>query len=80
VVRPLPQFRAHLQRGRRPVWRPGHFAKIDTEAQPALGRQFNIRAIPTLLVFRDRRETRRVSGALPAGELDRLVREVIDQP
>ena len=56
------------------------FAKVDTEAEPALGQQFNIRAIPTLLVFLDGREARRVSGALPAGELDRLVREVIDQP
>jgi thioredoxin 2 len=53
------------------------FAKVDTEAQPALGQQFNIRAIPTLVTFAGGREAGRVSGALPAGELDRLIRQMI---
>jgi thioredoxin 2 len=53
------------------------FAKVDTEAQPGLGQQFNIRAIPTLVTFAAGRESGRVSGALPAGELDRLIRQMI---
>jgi thioredoxin 2 len=56
------------------------FAKVDTEAEPALGQQFGIRSIPTLVAFSNGREVARVSGALPAGELDRLVRQVIDRP
>jgi thioredoxin 2 len=52
------------------------FAKVDTEAQPTLGQQYNIRAIPTLLTFVGGRESGRVSGALPAGDLDRLIRQV----
>ncbi len=54
------------------------FAKVDTEEQPALGQQFAIRSIPTLVAFAKGREVGRVSGALPAGELDRLVRQVIE--
>ena len=53
------------------------FAKVDTEEQPALGQQFGIRSIPTLVAFSNGREVGRVSGALPAGELDRLVRQVV---
>lgn len=55
------------------------FAKVDTEAEPALGQQFNIRAIPTLLTFVNGREAGRVSGALPAGELERLIRQMIER-
>jgi thioredoxin 2 len=46
--------------------------KLDTEAQPAAGARFGIRAIPTLVVFRDGREVQRVSGALPPEELRRF--------
>jgi len=54
------------------------FAKVDTEEQQALGERFAIRSIPTLLAFSNGREVGRVSGALPASELDRLVRQVIE--
>ena len=54
------------------------FAKVDTEAEPALGQQFNIRAIPTLVAFFAGREIGRVSGALPAAGLERMVRQAIE--
>ncbi|WP_101926669.1 thioredoxin TrxC [Luteimonas rhizosphaerae] len=41
-------------------------AKVDTEAQPALGSRFGIRSIPTLVLFDDGRERARQSGAMPA--------------
>jgi thioredoxin 2 len=47
------------------------FAKVDTEAQPGLASQYAIRSIPTLAVFRGGREVARVSGAMPAAELQR---------
>jgi thioredoxin 2 len=53
------------------------FAKVDTEAQPMLGQQFAIRSIPTLMAFIGGRELARVSGALPAAELDRLVHQTL---
>ena len=55
------------------------FAKVDTEAEPDLGQQFAIRSIPTLVAFSNGREIGRVSGALPAGELDRMIRQVIER-
>src|SRR5690606_34606178 len=38
-------------------------AKVDTEAQPALGARFGIRSIPTMAVFLHGRELGRQSGA-----------------
>ena len=47
------------------------FAKVNTEAQPGLASQYAIRSIPTLAVFSGGREIARVSGAMPAPELQR---------
>jgi thioredoxin 2 len=46
--------------------------KLDTEAHPEAGDRFGIRAIPTLVAFRDGKEVDRASGALPAHELRRF--------
>lgn len=45
------------------------FAKVDTEAEPHLGADHQIRSIPTLALFKGAREIDRVSGALPAAQL-----------
>jgi thioredoxin 2 len=45
------------------------FAKVDTEAQPALAQRFGIRSIPSLLLFRNGAEVDRVAGALDAAGL-----------
>jgi len=47
--------------------------KVNTEAEPELGERFGIRSIPTLAVFRRGREVRRVAGARPAADIERLV-------
>jgi thioredoxin 2 len=44
-------------------------AKVDTEALPGVASRFDIRSIPTLILFRDGREARRVSGAMPASAI-----------
>ena len=44
-------------------------AKVNTEMLPQVAGQFQISAIPTLILFRDGREAGRVSGARPAKEL-----------
>lgn len=48
-------------------------AKVDTEAEQALAARYQIRSIPTLVLFRAGREIARQSGALPAHELRRWV-------
>ena len=52
------------------------FAKVDTEAQPALAGAFGIRSIPTLMVFRDSVLIFQQAGSLPAAALDELVGKV----
>ncbi len=45
------------------------FAKVNTEDQQSLGAHFNIRSIPTLILFKQGREIDRISGALDASAL-----------
>ena len=52
------------------------FAKVDTEAQQQLAAAFDIRSIPTLMVFRDEVILYAQPGALPAAMLDDLIAKV----
>ncbi|OGQ13483.1 MAG: thioredoxin [Deltaproteobacteria bacterium RBG_16_71_12] len=52
------------------------FAKVDTEAEPALAAAFGIRSIPTLLVFRDQVLIFQQAGSLPAAALEDLIEKV----
>lgn len=50
-------------------------AKLDTEAANDVAARFNIRSIPTLIVFREGREVARQAGAMPAPQLAAWIRE-----
>jgi thioredoxin 1 len=52
------------------------FAKVDTEANPDLSSAFQIRSIPTLMIFRDGIGVFAQAGALPRPALDDLLRQV----
>ena len=49
-------------------------AKVDTEAEPALGSRFDIRSIPTLALFAGGREVARQAGAMGAADIVRWTR------
>ena len=49
------------------------FAKINTEDEQELAAQFNIRSIPTLMIFRDDIIVYAEAGALSAGALEQVV-------
>ncbi len=49
------------------------FAKVNTQNEQNLGAKFNIRSIPTLIVFKNGKEVQRVSGALDSVNLQNLV-------
>jgi thioredoxin 2 len=51
------------------------FAKVDTEAEQAIAAEFGIRSIPTLIVFKGRKEVARQAGAMPAEQLKAWVRQ-----
>jgi thioredoxin 1 len=52
------------------------FAKVDTEAEQELAGAFEIRSIPTLMIFRDRVLLYAEAGALPEQALDDIVSKV----
>jgi thioredoxin 2 len=51
--------------------------KLDTEANPAIGQQYNIRSIPTLAIFKNGAEIERISGALAPSQLEQLISKFI---
>ena len=44
-------------------------AKLDTQAEPAIGRRMRIQGVPTMALFQGGREKARVSGAMSANSL-----------
>ena len=50
--------------------------KLDTEANPAISQQYNIRSIPTLAIFKNGSEVERISGALPPSQLEQVISRV----
>jgi thioredoxin 1 len=51
------------------------FGKIDTDAEQDLAMQFNIRSIPTLMVWRDGLLLLSQPGVVPAAALDDLIEQ-----
>src|SRR6476646_11538798 len=49
------------------------FAKVNTEAEQEIAAAFDIRSIPTLMVFRDKVILYSQAGALPAGAFGELI-------
>ena len=49
------------------------FAQVNTEEQQQLAGHFNIRSIPTLMIFRDNIIVFAEAGALPASALDQVL-------
>lgn len=52
-------------------------AKVNTEEQPVISQQYNIRSIPTLALFQSGREIARMSGAMPLPQLMQWLRQHI---
>ena len=52
------------------------FAKVNTEVEQELAASFQIRSIPTLMVFRENIILYSESGSLPANALDALIEQV----
>lgn len=49
------------------------FAKVNTEEQQGIGAHFNIRSIPTLMIFRSNIIVFAEAGALPGSALDQVL-------
>lgn len=66
-----PVYEAASERHQGLVW-----GKLDTESQPELAAAFDIRSIPTVMVFRQGILLFRQAGSLPARALDELINQV----
>ncbi|MDC1509281.1 thioredoxin TrxC [Oceanospirillaceae bacterium] len=55
------------------------FVKVDTQAEQALGGQFNIRSIPTLMVFKNGKVIDQLSGALPQQQFMRWLNDAVNK-
>jgi thioredoxin 1 len=66
-----PIFEAAAERHPDLVW-----GKVDTEAQTELAGAFEVRSMPTLMIFRDGIRLFSEAGLLPASALDDLVKQV----
>jgi thioredoxin 2 len=53
------------------------FAKLNTQDEPAPAARFNIRSIPTLIVFRTGKEIARQSGSMDTSTLTRWLNSVV---
>lgn len=53
------------------------FTKVNTEDQQNLGAKFGIRSIPTLVIYKNGNEVKRVSGALDPLRLQTMINEYL---
>ena len=51
------------------------FAKVDTERYPSIASQYQVSALPTLVLFQHGKPVRRVEGALGSADLRRWLKE-----
>ncbi len=63
----------HFERAARQLKDRVRLVKVNTEEAPGLATRYGIRAIPTLVLFRNGVEAKRTSGALDTGALTRWV-------
>lgn len=52
--------------------------KVDTEAEQAIAARYDIRSIPTMILFRGGKELARQSGAMPAGSIVNWARQALN--
>ena len=67
----------HFENAARELEPKMRFAKLNTQDEPAPANRFNIRSIPTLIVFHRGKEVARQSGAMDSGRLARWLGTVV---
>ncbi|MGF1748296.1 thioredoxin TrxC [Vibrio cionasavignyae] len=53
------------------------FVKIDTEAQQQLAARYQIRSIPTIMVFKNGQKVEQLNGALPKSQFEQWLKQFI---
>jgi thioredoxin 2 len=68
---PCRSMAPHFERAAQALKDRVRLVKVNTEEAPALAQRYGIRAIPTLILFKNGAEAKRMSGAMDAGALER---------
>jgi thioredoxin 2 len=68
---PCRSMAPHFERAAESLKGRVRLVKVNTEEAPGLAQRYGIRAIPTLVLFRNGVEEKRMSGVLDAGALER---------
>ncbi|QTG97774.1 thioredoxin TrxC, partial [Vibrio furnissii] len=55
------------------------FVKIDTESQQNLAAKFQIRSIPTIMVFKNGQRVDVINGALPKSQFDQWLNQALNK-
>jgi len=55
------------------------FVKVDTESQQNLAAKFQIRSIPTVMVFKDGQRVDLINGALPKSQFDQWLNQALSK-
>jgi thioredoxin 2 len=66
----------HFETAARELEPKYRFAKLNTQDEPSPANRFNIRSIPTLIVFRGGKEIARQSGAMNSAQLSRWLSSI----
>jgi thioredoxin 2 len=74
---PCQAMAPHFERAAQVLEPEFRLAKLDTEAQPGLARTWNIRSIPTLILFSGGKEIARRSGAIDRDTLVQWARQAL---
>jgi thioredoxin-like negative regulator of GroEL len=53
------------------------FTKVNTEKYPKIASQYNVQALPTLVLFKNGKPIRRVEGVLNASDLKRWIEQAV---
>ncbi|EED27405.1 thioredoxin [Vibrio sp. 16] len=53
------------------------FVKVDTESQQNIAAKYQIRSIPTIMVFKDGKRVDMINGALPKGQFDQWLNQAL---
>jgi thioredoxin 2 len=51
--------------------------KVNTEAQQQIAAQYQIRSIPTIMVFKNGQRVDMINGALPKGQFDQWLNQAL---
>ena len=66
---PCRQFAPIFEQAARELEPNIRFAKLNTEAVPSISQRWQIRSIPTLILFKNGKEFKRESGVMPLAQL-----------